>query len=70
MFWEINGSLGPDTTFVTAIGRYQVRSGRFPRTFTPRHCLVCSQAGPLGWEAAAGIGVKSAFPEKQVVGGR
>ncbi len=30
--------------------------------------MVCGQAGPLGWETPACIGVKLARPDKQVVG--
>jgi tartronate-semialdehyde synthase len=67
VFREINQTFGPDTTFVTAIGLYQIWSGQFQQTFKPRHYMVCGQAGPLGWEIPAAIGVKSAFPEKQVV---
>src|SRR6201991_3705127 len=67
VYRELNQAFGPDTTFVTAIGLYQIWSGQFQQTFRPRHYLVCGQAGPLGWEVPAAIGVKCAFPEKQVV---
>jgi tartronate-semialdehyde synthase len=67
VYRELNRAFGPDTTFVTAIGLYQIWSGQFQQTFRPRHYLVCGQAGPLGWEVPAAIGVKCAFPEKQVV---
>jgi tartronate-semialdehyde synthase len=67
VFREINQSFGPDTTFVNTIGLYQIWSGQFRRTFTPRRYMVCGQAGPLGWEVPAAIGVKSAFPDEQVV---
>jgi hypothetical protein len=48
VFREINRSLRPDTTFVTASGLYQIWSGQFQQTFEPRRYLVCGQAGPLG----------------------
>ena len=67
VFREINQSFGPDTTFVTAIGLYQIWSGQFQQTFKPRRHMVCGQAGPLGWEVPAAIGAKSALPDKQVV---
>ncbi|MGI5126718.1 glyoxylate carboligase [Pseudonocardia sp. CA-107938] len=67
VYRELNEFFGPDTTFVTAIGLYQIWSGQFQHTFRPRHYLVCGQAGPLGWEIPAAIGVKCAHPERPVV---
>ncbi len=67
VYRELNEFFGPDTTFVTAIGLYQIWSGQFQHTFLPRRYLVCGQAGPLGWEVPAAIGVKCAYPERQVV---
>jgi tartronate-semialdehyde synthase len=67
VFRELNRFFGPDTTFVTAIGLYQIWSGQFQHTFRPRHYLVCGQAGPLGWEIPAAIGVKCAHPDRNVV---
>ncbi|GAA3807795.1 glyoxylate carboligase [Sphaerisporangium flaviroseum] len=67
VFKEINEFFGRDTTFVTAIGLYQIWSGQFQKTYLPRRYLVCGQAGPLGWEVPAAIGVKCAHPERQVV---
>lgn len=68
VFKEINEFFGPDTYFVTAIGLYQIWSGQFQNVFKPRHYQVCGQAGPLGWEIPAAIGVKSAKPGAEVVG--
>ncbi|SEO86721.1 glyoxylate carboligase [Amycolatopsis saalfeldensis] len=68
VFKEINEYYGPDTYFVTAIGLYQIWSGQFQRAHLPRHYQVCGQAGPLGWEIPAAIGVKKARPEAEVVG--
>ncbi|MEV6301207.1 glyoxylate carboligase [Actinoplanes sp. NPDC051861] len=68
VFKEINEFYGPDTYFVTAIGLYQIWSGQFQNVFKPRHYQVCGQAGPLGWEIPAAIGVKSARPDAEVVG--
>jgi tartronate-semialdehyde synthase len=68
VFKEINEFFGPDTYFVTAIGLYQIWSGQFQQVFKPRHYQVCGQAGPLGWEIPAAIGVKSARPDAEVVG--
>lgn len=67
VFREINEAFGPETTFVTAIGLYQIWSGQFQRTYLPRRYLVCGQAGPLGWEIPAAIGVKCARPDRPVV---
>ncbi|GAA4517466.1 glyoxylate carboligase [Actinoallomurus oryzae] len=67
VFREINDFFGPDTTFVTAIGLYQIWSGQFQRTYLPRRYLVCGQAGPLGWEVPAAMGVKCAHPDRTVV---
>lgn len=67
VFREINRTFTPDTVFVTAIGLYQIWSGQFQQIFKPRHYLVCGQAGPLGWEIPAAIGVKCARPEAEVV---
>lgn len=66
-FKELNEFFGPDTIFVTAIGLYQIWSGQFQTTYKPRHYLVCGQAGPLGWEVPACIGVKLGRPDKEVV---
>ena len=68
VFGEINEYFGKDTVFVTAIGLYQIESGQFQQVYKPRHYLCCGQAGPLGWEIPACIGVKKALPDKQVVG--
>ncbi|MEV4626945.1 glyoxylate carboligase [Micromonospora sp. NPDC049523] len=68
VFREINEFFGPETYFVTAIGLYQIWSGQFQNVFKPRHYQVCGQAGPLGWEIPAAIGVKSARPDAEVVG--
>ncbi|MEV4802122.1 glyoxylate carboligase [Nonomuraea sp. NPDC049421] len=67
VFREINEYFPRDTTFVTAIGLYQIWSGQFQTTYLPRRYLVCGQAGPLGWEVPAAMGVKLAHPERQVV---
>ncbi len=68
VFKEINEFFGRETIFVTAIGLYQIWSGQFQKSYLPRHYMVCGQAGPLGWETPACIGVKLARPDKQVVG--
>ncbi|WP_280319735.1 glyoxylate carboligase [Nocardia wallacei] len=67
VFKEINETFGQDTYFVTAIGLYQIWSGQFQKAYLPRHYQVCGQAGPLGWEVPAAIGVKSARPDAEVV---
>jgi tartronate-semialdehyde synthase len=67
VFRELNDLYPADTTFVTAIGLYQIWSGQFQRTVLPRRYLVCGQAGPLGWEIPAAIGVKCAHPDREVV---
>lgn len=68
VFREINAFYDPDTYFVTAIGTYQIWSGQFQQIHKPRHYQVCGQAGPLGWEIPAAIGVKCAVPDAEVVG--
>ncbi|MGH8877774.1 MAG: thiamine pyrophosphate-dependent enzyme, partial [Stackebrandtia sp.] len=73
VFAEINETFGPDTYFVTAIGLYQIWSGMYQKVHKPRHYQVCGQAGPLGWEIPAAIGVKKALesagkPDTEVVG--
>ncbi len=68
VFKEINEFFDEDTIFVTAIGLYQIFSGQFQKTYKPRHYLCCGQAGPLGWEVPACIGVKLGKPENLVVG--
>lgn len=70
---EINEAFDEDTYFVTAIGLYQIWGGQHQKAYLPRHYQVCGQAGPLGWEVPAAIGVKKALegmgkPEAEVVG--
>jgi tartronate-semialdehyde synthase len=67
-FKEINEFFDGDEIVVTAIGLYQIFSGQFQKTYKPRHYLCCGQAGPLGWEVPACIGVKLGKPENLVVG--
>ncbi|MFQ5846050.1 MAG: glyoxylate carboligase [Candidatus Methylomirabilales bacterium] len=68
VFKEVNEFFDPNTLFVTAIGLYQIWSGQFQEIHRPRHYFCCGQAGPLGWEVPACIGVKLAAPAQQVVG--
>jgi tartronate-semialdehyde synthase len=68
VFAELNAYYGDDTTFVTAIGLYQIWSGQFQTVHKPRRYFVCGQAGPLGWEVSACTGIKLAYPEREVVG--
>jgi tartronate-semialdehyde synthase len=68
VFREMNGFFDEDTIFVTAIGLYQIWSGQFQKTYKPRHYLCCGQAGPLGWEVPACIGVKLGMPGNLIVG--
>jgi tartronate-semialdehyde synthase len=67
-FKEMNEFFDEDAIMVTAIGLYQIFSGQFQKTYQPRHYLCCGQAGPLGWEVPACIGVKLGKPENLVVG--
>ncbi|CAN5295498.1 glyoxylate carboligase [soil metagenome] len=67
VYREMNEFFGRDTTFVTAIGLYQIWSGQFQRSFLPRRYLCCGQAGPLGWDVSAAMGAKIAHPERLVV---
>ena len=67
-FQEMNQFFDEDAIIVTAIGLYQIFSGQFQKTYKPRHYLCCGQAGPLGWEVPACIGVKLGRPENLVVG--
>ncbi|NUR82794.1 MAG: glyoxylate carboligase [Nonomuraea sp.] len=68
VYKEINDFYDDDTYFVTAIGLYQIWGGQHQKAGKPRRYQVCGQAGPLGWEIPAAIGVKKAAPEAQVVG--
>jgi tartronate-semialdehyde synthase len=68
VYQEMNEVFDRDTLVVTAIGLYQIWSGQFQRTYNPRHYFCCGQAGPLGWEVPACIGVKLGRPDKLVVG--
>ena len=68
VYQEMNEVFGRDTLVVTAIGLYQIWSGQFQRTYNPRNYFCCGQAGPLGWEVPACIGVKLGCPDKLVVG--
>ena len=72
VYKEINEVFGPETYFVTAIGLYQIWGGQHQKAYRPRHYQVCGQAGPLGWEIPAAIGVKKALrhtePDAEVVG--
>jgi tartronate-semialdehyde synthase len=68
VYKEINEVFGPDTYFVTAIGLYQIWGGQHQKVHAPRRYQVCGQAGPLGWEIPAAIGVKKAAPRTEVVG--
>ena len=68
VFQEMNEFFDGDEIIVTAIGLYQIFSGQFQKTYRPRHYLCCGQAGPLGWEVPACIGVKLGKPENLVVG--
>lgn len=70
---EINEIFDEDTYFVTAIGLYQIWGGQHQKAHLPRRYQVCGQAGPLGWEVPAAIGVKKALegmgrPDTEVVG--
>src|SRR3712207_5867103 len=66
-FKEMNEFFEGDEIIVTAIGLYQIFSGQFQKTYKPRHYLCCGQAGPLGWEVPACIGVKLGKPDNLVV---
>jgi tartronate-semialdehyde synthase len=67
-FKEMNEFFDGNEIVVTAIGLYQIFSGQFQKTYKPRHYLCCGQAGPLGWEIPACLGVKLGKPESLVVG--
>ncbi|GAA3755459.1 glyoxylate carboligase [Spinactinospora alkalitolerans] len=72
VYKEINEVFDADTYFVTAIGLYQIWGGQHQKASLPRHYQICGQAGPLGWEIPAAIGVKKALkatePDAEVVG--
>ncbi|GHF25901.1 tartronate-semialdehyde synthase [Streptomyces mashuensis] len=61
VYKELNEAFGEDTHVVTAIGLYQIWGGQHHKAHRPRHYQVCGQAGPLGWEVPAAIGVKKAL---------
>ena len=64
VFKEINEFFDPDTIFVTAIGLYQIWSGQFQEIQKPYTYFCCGQAGPLGWEMPACMGIKLGKPER------
>jgi tartronate-semialdehyde synthase len=68
IFKEINEFFPPETIFVTSIGLYQIWSGQFQEIQQPGTYFCCGQAGPLGWEVPACLGVKLGKPDAQVVG--
>ncbi|RKS10098.1 tartronate-semialdehyde synthase [Nocardiopsis sp. Huas11] len=72
VYKEINEVFDEDTYFVTAIGLYQIWGGQHQKAYKPRRYQICGQAGPLGWEIPAAIGVKKALkntePDAEVVG--
>jgi len=68
VFKEINEFFDEDTIFVTAIGLYQIWSGQFQEIQRPYTYFCCGQAGPLGWEVPACMGIKLGKPNAQVVG--
>jgi tartronate-semialdehyde synthase len=68
VFKEINEFFDADTIFVTAIGLYQIWSGQFQEIQKPHTYFCCGQAGPLGWEVPACLGIKLGKPNAQVVG--
>lgn len=68
VFKELNEFFDADTVFVTAIGLYQIWSGQFQEIYKPGTYFCCGQAGPLGWEVPACLGVKLGKPAAQVVG--
>ncbi|MDI5982376.1 glyoxylate carboligase [Amycolatopsis magusensis] len=68
VYKEINEVFDEDTYFVTAIGLYQIWGGQHQKAYRPRRYQICGQAGPLGWEIPAAIGVKKAVPDAEVVG--
>jgi tartronate-semialdehyde synthase len=61
VYKEINEIFDEDTYFVTAIGLYQIWGGQHQKAYLPRRYQVCGQAGPLGWEVPAAIGVRKAL---------
>jgi tartronate-semialdehyde synthase len=68
VFKELNEFFDPDTIFLAAIGLYQIWSAQFQEIQKPYTYFCCGQAGPLGWEVPACIGVKLGKPDAQVVG--
>ncbi|GAA0389559.1 glyoxylate carboligase [Streptomyces luteireticuli] len=61
VYKELNELLDEDAYVVTAIGLYQIWGGQHQKAHRPRHYQVCGQAGPLGWELPAAIGVRKAL---------
>jgi tartronate-semialdehyde synthase len=68
IYKEFNEFFPPDTIFVTSIGLYQIWSGQFQEIQKPETYFCCGQAGPLGWEVPACMGMKLGKPDAQVVG--
>ena len=68
VFKEVNEFFDADTVFVTAISLTQIWSGQFQEIQKPHTYFCCGQAGSLGWEVPACIGMKLGRPSAQVVG--
>ena len=68
IYKEFNEFFPPETIFVTSIGLYQIWSGQFQEIQKPETYFCCGQAGPLGWEVPACMGMKLGKPDAQVVG--
>src|SRR5699024_1919216 len=72
VYKEIKEVFDENTYFVPAIGLYQIWGGQRQKAYKPRRYQICGQAGPLGWEVPAAIGVKKALkntePDTEVVG--
>lgn len=68
IYKEFNEFFPPDTIFVTSIGLYQIWSGQFQEIQKTETYFCCGQAGPLGWEVPACMGMKLGKPDAQVVG--
>src|SRR3546814_19916225 len=63
----MNEAFGRDTCYVTTIGLSQIAAAQFLHVYNTRNWINCGQAGPLGWTLPAALGVRKAFPGREIV---
>src|SRR4051812_45459865 len=67
VYEEMTKAFGRDTCYVTVIGLSQIAGAQFLGVYKPRNWINAGQAGPLGWTLPAALGVRVAFPDRDIV---